>query len=52
MAPMSANSSSTSSPTTAGASARMACTHTSVPRPMVKQKPWPSRPGSLVRRIT
>ena len=33
-------------PTTIGARALMAATHTSVPRPSVKVSPWPSRPSS------
>ena len=40
-------------PTTSGSSARTAATQTSVPRPLVKVRPWPSRPSSAsVRRTT
>jgi hypothetical protein len=43
--PMSAHSSSTLAPTTIGASASMAAICTSVPRPRVNAKPWPSVPS-------
>ena len=38
--------SSTASPTTSGASARIAATCTSLPRPMVKTRPWPFVAGA------
>ena len=44
-APMSAKSSSVRRPTTSGRSASTAATTTSVPRPIVNVRPWPSRPS-------
>src|SRR5918998_1218032 len=41
------------SPTTSGARASIAATHSSLPRPIVKVRPWPSRPsGESVFSIT
>jgi hypothetical protein len=39
-------------PTTSGARAFIAATHSSLPRPMVKVRPWPSRSALSVFRIT
>jgi hypothetical protein len=51
-AAMSPQTSSSSRPTTSGASASIAATWTSVPRPTVKAKPCPSGPSpSSVRTI-
>ncbi len=47
---MSPNISSASSPTTRGRSASMAVITISVPRPMVKVRPYPARPVSVTSR--
>ena len=39
-------------PTTIGSNARAATTQISVPLPIVKVSPWPSRPGTSVRSTT
>ena len=39
-------------PTTIGSSARIAARQTSVPRPVVKVRPWPSMPSSASVRST
>ncbi len=52
-APMSAVNRSSVRPRTSGASARIAATQTSLPRPIVKVSPCPSSPAGLsVLRIT
>ena len=50
---MSAAHASSDWPTTNGSSARTAATHSSLPRPMVNVRPWPSAPeGWSVWRTT
>ena len=49
---MSAQIASSVRPTTSGSSARAAATQTSVPRPLVNVRPWPSRPSSALVRST
>ena len=45
---MSAVSCSSVVPTTSGASALIAATHSSLPRPIVNVMPWPTSPSTFV----